>query len=34
LVEIDWLPVHIWEHEDLDVAASSLREIWVERTAS
>ena len=31
LEALGWLPVHIWEHEDPQVAALRLRELWESR---
>ena len=31
LAELGWTVVHIWEHEDLMVAASQIRRLWMER---
>ncbi|MDX1883241.1 very short patch repair endonuclease [Mycolicibacterium sp. 120270] len=32
LLELGWLPVHVWEHEDPDVSAESIKALWRERT--
>ena len=31
LESMDWLPVHVWEHEDPAVAANTIRELWLKR---
>lgn len=31
LQDAGWLVVHVWEHEDPDVAAANLHRIWSER---
>ena len=32
LVELGWLPVRVWEHEDLHDAALTIRDIWQSRS--
>ena len=32
LVELGWLSLHVWEHEDVDSAADRIEEIWRYRT--
>ena len=34
LLELGWLPVHVWEHEDAAGAASSIRDLWAKRIRS
>ena len=34
LLELGWLPVHVWEHEDAAGAASRIRDLWEKRTGS
>ncbi len=34
LLEQDWLPVHVWEHEDVTEAAGRIRDLWEERIRS
>lgn len=29
---MDWLPVHVWEHEELDQVVTLVRTLWRERT--
>jgi len=31
LIEMGWLPVHVWEHDDPVIAAIEIRRKWVER---
>jgi DNA mismatch endonuclease (patch repair protein) len=33
LEEMGWIPVHIWEHEELDAAAAKIHRLWRERIA-
>ena len=32
LVELGWLPIRVWEHEDLHDAALTIRDIWQSRS--
>ena len=32
LASIGWLPVRVWEHEDMEAAAARLDVLWRERT--
>ncbi len=34
LLELDWLPFHVWEHEDATGAAGRIRDLWEERIRS
>ena len=34
LLELGWLPVHVWEHEDAAEAASRIRDLWEKRIGS
>jgi DNA mismatch endonuclease (patch repair protein) len=34
LLELGWLPVHVWEHEDVAGAASRIRDLWEKRIGS
>ena len=34
LLELGWLPVHVWEHEDAAGAAGRIRDLWEERIRS
>ena len=31
LRELGWLPVHVWEHQDCEVAARQLKDLWRSR---
>ncbi len=31
LIGLGWVPVRVWEHEDLSEAAERIRKIWRER---
>jgi DNA mismatch endonuclease (patch repair protein) len=33
LLELGWLPVHVWEHENPVEAAENIHRLWRERTA-
>ena len=32
LLELGWLPVHVWEHEDVEVTTARLVGLWSDRT--
>lgn len=32
LLELGWMPVHVWEHEDPAEVATRIRELWRTRT--
>ena len=34
LLELGWLPFHVWEHEDATGAAGRIRDLWEKRTRS
>jgi|GEM_PF-6312262 DNA mismatch endonuclease (patch repair protein) len=34
LEELGWLPIHVWEHDDPDLAADQVEQLWRERRAS
>ena len=34
LLELGWLPFHVWEHEDVAGVASRIRDLWEKRIGS
>ncbi|PQE01977.1 very short patch repair endonuclease [Mycobacterium sp. EPG1] len=34
LIAMGWLPIHVWEHQDPQEAASDIYEKWMERVSS
>ena len=32
LVSLGWLPIHVWEHEEVQAAAEMIERLWRERT--
>ena len=34
LEKLGWIPIHVWEHEDPDLAADQVEQLWRERRSS